>query len=258
VSFPPAGGPLTLSVTTGAGCAWRAVSTSSWFAIVVSPAATAGSGTVQIVTGPNTTSATRTGTVTIGQQTVQVSQAASPSFSLTGRIKEAWVDIGLSGVQVAVPGAAPAVTDHDGNYTIAGLLPGPYVVTLSRPSFHAKTQTVVVSGDTTLSTTLLSETVFPLSADDIAGIWAGGGPYPDEPFRLTLIHEGNGLAGWYIDRRYASDSVTGTYVGRALAFRVPVADGVLTFECTVDDERHVHGLVKNERLGGNFPISMTR
>ena len=74
LSFPPAGGSATLNVSTGDSCAWTVTANASWFAVLVTMAIRTGSGTVQIVAGPNT-GALRSGTLTVAGQSVTVTQA---------------------------------------------------------------------------------------------------------------------------------------------------------------------------------------
>ncbi len=72
------GGPGSVTVTAGAGCAWTAVSNVPW--ITISAGTTgSGSGTVQYTVDVNGTGAPRTGTLTIAGQTFTVSQSADSS-----------------------------------------------------------------------------------------------------------------------------------------------------------------------------------
>ena len=66
---------LTVTVSTAAGCAWTAVSQSSWIS-VESGANGSGNGTVSLMVTPNT-GASRTGTVSIAGQPHTVSQSAA-------------------------------------------------------------------------------------------------------------------------------------------------------------------------------------
>jgi Domain of unknown function (DUF5666)/Putative binding domain, N-terminal len=66
---------LTVTVSTAAGCAWTAVSQSSWIS-VESGANGSGNGTVSLLVTPNT-GASRTGTVLIAGQPHTVSQSAA-------------------------------------------------------------------------------------------------------------------------------------------------------------------------------------
>lgn len=263
LSIPPTGGPATLTVTTGSTCAWTAVSNASWFAVLVTSPTRTGSGPVQIVAGPSAESP-RTGTLTIAGQTVIVSQDAKgpvAANTLTGIVKEAWTDAGLDGVAISItsgPAGGSTTTDNRGAYSLTNLPAGVYHLSFSKPSFTTSAQTIIVFEDTVFSSVLNVSVAFPLTQADISGYWSGGGPYPNNPFRLTLIQTGQTLSGYYVDSRDSSDSVTGTYAAGQLALRMNVAGGLLTLEGTVDDERHVHGFIKNERLGGNFPITMIR
>ena len=67
--------PVTL--TTQAGCTWTASSGAPWLS-VSSAASGTGSATVTIKAEDNTTTLARTGTATIGEQTLTVNQAAAP------------------------------------------------------------------------------------------------------------------------------------------------------------------------------------
>jgi hypothetical protein len=219
-----------------------------------------GTGTVQLLVPPNFTES-RSGTITVAGQTIGVAQTAVPRFTLSGIVKEAWIDSGLGGVTVSVfsgPTPGTTTTDSRGAYSLSNLAAGSYRVSFSKPAFSTNTQTVTVSGDTSFSTVVNVDVTFPLTASDLSGYWAAGGRYPNEPIRIAFIQDGNRLSGLYVDRKDFSESISGTINGRDVVFRVDVADGALLFECTIDDARNMRGVVKNERLGGNFPIAMTR
>jgi hypothetical protein len=258
-SISPAGGSAQLTVTTGSSCSWSATSNASWIAVVLTSLNSTGSGTVQIVAGPNN-DVPRTGTVTIAGQTVTVTQAVLQLYTLTGRVTETWTEIGVSGVRVTAGGPVfgSTITDRDGFYTLA-LPPGSYQIQFSRPPLQPATMVVSLSVDTTVNTNLNAAIPFPLPPNEVIGHWSGGGPYPDQPMRMTLIRDGTAVSGWYRDQHSTSDALAGTYSGNTLTFRVRTADGDLTYELNVDDERHMHGFVKNERLGGgNYPLQMIR
>ena len=65
----------SVSVTCGSGCTWTASSNASWITSPQVPVAT-GNGTVSYSVSANTTTTSRTGTMTIAGQTFTVSQAA--------------------------------------------------------------------------------------------------------------------------------------------------------------------------------------
>lgn len=71
-----AGGPSSVTVTAGGGCAWMAVSNAPWITIT-GGASGSGDGTVQFTVDANATGAPRDGTLTIAGQTFTLSQAGS-------------------------------------------------------------------------------------------------------------------------------------------------------------------------------------
>lgn len=183
-----------------------------------------------------------------------------PLYTLSGVVKEAFIDLGMAGVVVTIgsgPGVPSAVTDDSGRYVLANLPAGPYPLTFSKPRFSQKTQAVTVSGDTTFNTTLLVVTQFPLTPANIQGYWNVGGPYPENPCRLLLLQDGTSIiGGTYRNNHDYSTKLTGTYVGRQLTVRVDVGDTILTIEASVDDGQNMRGVIKDERRGGNFPITI--
>lgn len=74
-SYRKPGGSGTVSVTTGAGCNWTAVSNATWIT-VTSGSSGSGSGTVTYTVEVNNSGSTRTGTVTIAGKTLTVKQAS--------------------------------------------------------------------------------------------------------------------------------------------------------------------------------------
>ncbi len=73
--FPPSGGSGTLTVTTT--CSWVASSSVAWIG-VVSPSATTGNGTAPFIVQPNPAGQERTGVLTAGLRSINVTQAAAP------------------------------------------------------------------------------------------------------------------------------------------------------------------------------------
>jgi hypothetical protein len=76
------GGNATVSVTTTNGCGWTAAANQSWVT-VTSGATGSGNGTVAYSVAPNTTTASRTATLTAGGQAVTVTQSAGCSYSVS-------------------------------------------------------------------------------------------------------------------------------------------------------------------------------
>ena len=260
LSAPPAGGALTVSVSTSSSCAWTAASGAPWV-LILNGAAGMGTGTVQVLVPPNLTGS-RSGTITVAGRTIDVAQTAVPRFTLSGIVKEAWIDSGLGGVTVSVssgPTPGTTTTDSRGAYSLNNLAAGAYRLSFSRPRlFDDCSDRHRVRRHVLLHDSERCHHAFPSRRRTLPAIGPAGGPYPNEPFRVAFIQDGNRLSGFYVDRRDFSESISGTINGRNMVFRVNVADGALLFECTVDDARNIRGVVKNERLGGNFPIVMTR
>ena len=71
--FGDVGNKGTVAVTTSSSCSWSATSNASWITIISGSSGT-GNGTVTYSVSNNTTGSTRTGTLTIGGQTFNVTQ----------------------------------------------------------------------------------------------------------------------------------------------------------------------------------------
>lgn len=76
ISYSAAGGSGEVSLATSGGCQWTA-GTSSSFVTITSGGSGAGAGVIRFTVAPNTTTAPRTGILTIGGQTFTVSQAGT-------------------------------------------------------------------------------------------------------------------------------------------------------------------------------------
>jgi subtilisin family serine protease len=68
------GGSGSVNVLAQGGCSWGAFSSANWITVPLTAAGT-GNGTVNFTVAPNTTGASRTGTINIGGQTFTVTQA---------------------------------------------------------------------------------------------------------------------------------------------------------------------------------------
>jgi uncharacterized protein (TIGR03437 family) len=76
LTFGASGGSGTVSVTAGAGCSWTAASNVSWITIT-SGASGSGGGTAGYSVAANTSTTSRTGTLTVAGQTHTVTQAGA-------------------------------------------------------------------------------------------------------------------------------------------------------------------------------------
>lgn len=77
VSFNEFGDSRSVTITTGAGCSWTARSNDSWITIV-SGASGTGPGTLRYQVAPLSTAGSRTGTITVGDQTITITQRNEP------------------------------------------------------------------------------------------------------------------------------------------------------------------------------------
>jgi len=73
ISVGASGGAQSVTVTAPAGCTWTASTTTSWISLTTTSGS--GNGTVNFTVAANTTTASRTGTVTIAGQTLTITQA---------------------------------------------------------------------------------------------------------------------------------------------------------------------------------------
>jgi all-beta uncharacterized protein len=74
ISAPSTGSFGSVSITTGSSCTWTAVSSVSWVTFT-SPASGQGLSSVSYSVAPNTTGASRSGTITVAGRTITVSQS---------------------------------------------------------------------------------------------------------------------------------------------------------------------------------------
>ena len=109
-SHNAAGGSNSFNVTTQAGCGWTAQSSASW---ITTNSTGSGSGTVSYTVAQNTTTSTRTGTISVGGQTFTVGQQAgsAPTDPCT---TAAAISFGQT-VSGALATSDCAVTLSDGN-----------------------------------------------------------------------------------------------------------------------------------------------
>lgn len=77
VSFAPEGGGGQLRITTARECTWTVRSEAAWLGLSP-PAAGQGEGTVQFTVSPNADPSSRSGSIGVNDQQLQVSQAGSP------------------------------------------------------------------------------------------------------------------------------------------------------------------------------------
>ncbi len=75
VKMTTTGSPSSVTITAPAGCAWSATSNAAWLTVAGGPGS--GNGSITLSATPNTAAKARTTTVTVGGQTVSVTEAGS-------------------------------------------------------------------------------------------------------------------------------------------------------------------------------------
>jgi hypothetical protein len=98
-SVPAAGGSGTVSVATGGGCSWTAVSNHPWLTVTAGASGT-GNGAVSFAAAPETTGMARTGTLSIAGQTFTVTQGAACTFAISPEQRS--IDAAAATMDVAV------------------------------------------------------------------------------------------------------------------------------------------------------------
>lgn len=199
-SIAAAGAAGSVTVTAGAGCAWTAVSNSS-FITVLSGATGSGNGTVSYGVAQNFSTSPRTGTITIAGQTFTVTQAGSACAPIT--ISPASMPNATLGVPYSV-----TITPSGGTapYTFAIAMGGlPNGITLSPGG--------VVSGTPTGA----GSSGFLLDVFDAAGCFASREytltvltPAPALPpvWMALLVVATIALVSWSLSRRRSDGAAT--------------------------------------------------
>ncbi|MFB3852606.1 MAG: carboxypeptidase regulatory-like domain-containing protein [Vicinamibacterales bacterium] len=274
VTLPAIGGADAVTITTAPSCSWTATSNAAWLTITP-PSGGTGNGTVAFSAGANGATP-RTGTISVGGQTVTVTQDA-PRFTLSGKVTDAFLGtaprgyLGIADVQIVLtggPSPASTSTDFRGEYTITGLLPGTYTVSFSKSAYLTTVTTVQLSAETRLLVSMSLDVPSPLSTSNLTGYWTGAGTYPNAPFKLALVHGASTIRGTYIDGLDEGpvellldppDPLPDYSPGR-FTLAVNFGDAILYLECSVDGDRSITGSQRTSALGWNrsFPFTMTR
>jgi len=195
--------------------------------------------------------------------TIVIPPPLSPvaTYTLSGLAKEAWIDTGLPGAAVSIasgPAFGTAVTDQAGRYVLSNLPAGSYTVRFSKPAPYGSVTygPITVTGDTTFNGSVSLTGTFPVTAANLQGYWVAQGPYPNQPAWILILQNGTSLEGWYKDSADYSTTMTGRYIGDAIALDVGASR--ITIEGRVQDARCIRAFIKNEALGGNFPVMLSR
>jgi predicted outer membrane repeat protein len=150
--FSGGGGNGTFSVTSGNGCAWNATTTFPWITLP-NPSTGNGNGQMSFSIAPNTTGATRTGTITInGGQTLTITQTAC-TYSIEPISRDVTAAAGSSTFALTTgTGCTWTAGTTDSWITIATGSTGPGSKTInfsySQNMGVARTGTITVGGQT--------------------------------------------------------------------------------------------------------------
>ncbi len=154
-SFTAAAGTGSVSVASASGCAWTATSNASWILVNYGPSGS-GNGTVGYLVAANTTTSSRTGTLTIAGQTFTVTQTGqSCTYSISPTSKSFTAVAGTGSVSVTAPtGCAwQAVSNNTAWLSVTGSSSGSgngsvsYSVTANNTT-TSRTGTLTIAGQT--------------------------------------------------------------------------------------------------------------
>ncbi|HEX8492135.1 MAG TPA: M12 family metallo-peptidase [Pyrinomonadaceae bacterium] len=152
-SFPSGGGTGSIAVTTPAGCAWTARSNVTWITVTAG-ASGSGNGTVGYSVAANTTTAARTGTLTVAGKTFTVTQAAAATGpTLSSLTLSPTIVAGCKGVtgtvQISAPAPASGAVVTLTDTLAATTLPASVTIAAGTTSKTFTITTVPVSADQT-------------------------------------------------------------------------------------------------------------
>jgi len=121
-SFGATGGSGTVNAMTQANCDWTATSNAPWV-VITSNGSLTGGGTVNYAVSDNPSTATRTGTITVAEQTFTITQLQSPPAEIIRlRLDEgtgvAALDSSGNGNHGTVYGAFPTTSSAVGPYAL--------------------------------------------------------------------------------------------------------------------------------------------
>lgn len=178
-----AGGTVTVTLTAGSTCAWSAASGAPSF-LAVAPGSGAGSGTVTITVAPNT-GGQRTGTVTVGGQTVTVTQdagvrrRAARSLSATGS-QQGTAGVPVSITVTALDALSSVITDYDGTVSFASTdgsatLPAAYTFLPSDAGAHTFQAILRTTGAQTLTISEIGGTAYATKTITVSALPAPTG-----------------------------------------------------------------------------------
>jgi hypothetical protein len=255
-SAPSAASSSTIAVTVATGCNWTAVSNASWIT-VTSGGSGNGNGTVNYSVAANTSTAPRSGTITVAGQTFTVNQAGVPctftisptgastapagatgTITVTTQAGCSWTAASNATPWITVTGGTPGSGNGTVNYSVA-----------ANTSILSRSGTITVAGQTftvtqsgipctfTLSPTARS--VASGSTSGTVGVTAPGGctwtATPSASW-ITITSgasgSGNGTINYTVAANPSTSERTGTIAAGGELFTITQAGAPCVFTIT--------------------------
>ena len=183
-SVSAGGGGGSINVTTQSGCSWVAVSNDSWIT-VTSGNLGSGNGTVTFTVAPNTSTFSRTGSMTVAGKQFLISQAGvSCGFSINPASASMSAGGGGGSVSVSAQGGCTWVAVSNDNWITVtsgniGSGNGPVIFTVApNTTTLGRTGTITIAGQTFFVSQAGRPCTFSINPDSAAmSAGAGGGSF---------------------------------------------------------------------------------
>ena len=249
-AFTEEGGTGSLTIATAAGCAWNATSAVDWL-LVTSPRSGVGPGSVVYAVGPNATSESRTGSLTVETQRHTVTQRGRPVPSCTFELDPRSTAVGKDAVAGAFSVTAPAGC----GWTAASTAPwlavtagssasgsGQVSYTIARNPHYAARDAGIVVGDQTFAVHQSGDTGVPGALN---GVWSGHLiDYPGgRSFQMSLAMIGDRVTGTITgDGTGGGGYMSGVYSGSGpVHLEADFGDGKQYFDGEFDGPDRIRG-----------------
>ncbi len=209
-SYSASGGTGSVAVTASQGCGWTALSGVPWVTVTGgSPGS--GNGTVNYSVAANTSGSSRTGTLTIGGQSFQITQAGTGcSYALSATSQSVGASGGPGYTVNVITGSGCAWTAVSNVYWVtitsgsSGSGTGAVVYSVAANGGSARTGTLTIAGQTVQIIQGAGSTNFPPTVDGVTGPTTTGGS--SSGAFLSQYSDPNG----YTDLRYMYLKVSAT------------------------------------------------
>lgn len=220
-SFEDAGGSGSVAVMASSGCAWTASSNASWLSVTAGSGGN-GNGTVNYLVAVNSSTSSRTGTLSIAGRTLTIVQAGmvAGTYAITGRVTSS--GSGVGGVTLTLSGSQSKMTqtDNSGNYAFGSLAAGGnYTITPTKPNY---------------TFTPPNQSFSNLSANQTANFTSGG---PTVASVSAASYSDTALAAESIVSAFGSGLATGTQVATSTPLPTTLAGTTVRIRDGIGMER---------------------